>query len=204
MRMSWYDAASRFGQRPYQQPMGSENSLRARGKLAGAGRRSLRRRCLRGRCRPWVPTASLLHSNGDAMDIAVKDGLIVGVRGIATDRVDHGCLDVKDLYAWQASQCCGCGSWIAWKASTRRGCSLSIPAAQSPPRAPAFTLPSARDERRPARALLHELITHDWIDHKFLDAHTVGFDELRQRTDSCTLAVTAIPRPCGRFAGQTP
>ena len=52
----------------------------------------------------WVPTASLLHSNGDAMDIAVKDGLIVGVRGIATDRVNHGRLDVKDLYAWQASQ----------------------------------------------------------------------------------------------------
>ena len=31
----------------------------------------------------WVPAASLLHSNGDAMDIAVKDGRIVGVRGRA-------------------------------------------------------------------------------------------------------------------------
>ena len=29
----------------------------------------------------WVPTASLLHSNGDAMGIAVRDGRIVGVRG---------------------------------------------------------------------------------------------------------------------------
>jgi hypothetical protein len=28
----------------------------------------------------WVRSASLLHSNGDAMDIAVKDGRIVGVR----------------------------------------------------------------------------------------------------------------------------
>ena len=28
----------------------------------------------------WVQTASLLHSNGDAMEIAVKDGRIVGVR----------------------------------------------------------------------------------------------------------------------------
>ena len=29
----------------------------------------------------WVQTASILHSNGDALDIAVKDGRIVGVRG---------------------------------------------------------------------------------------------------------------------------
>lgn len=28
----------------------------------------------------WVPSASLLHSNGDAMDIAVRQGRIVGVR----------------------------------------------------------------------------------------------------------------------------
>jgi anaerobic selenocysteine-containing dehydrogenase len=51
----------------------------------------------------WVPTASLLHSNGDAMDIAVTDGRIVGVRGSARDRVNRGRLDVKDLYAWQAN-----------------------------------------------------------------------------------------------------
>jgi hypothetical protein len=38
----------------------------------------------------WVQSASLLHSNGDAMDIAVKDGAIVGVRGRAVDRVNHG------------------------------------------------------------------------------------------------------------------
>jgi hypothetical protein len=28
----------------------------------------------------WVQSASVLHSNGDAMDIAVRDGRIVGVR----------------------------------------------------------------------------------------------------------------------------
>lgn len=51
----------------------------------------------------WVPSASLLHSNGDAMDIAVKDGRIVGVRGRAEDRVNHGRLGPKDLYGWQAN-----------------------------------------------------------------------------------------------------
>jgi anaerobic selenocysteine-containing dehydrogenase len=51
----------------------------------------------------WVPSASLLHSNGDGIDIAVKDGRIVGVRGRATDRVNHGRLDPKDLFGWQAN-----------------------------------------------------------------------------------------------------
>jgi anaerobic selenocysteine-containing dehydrogenase len=51
----------------------------------------------------WAPSASLLHSNGDAMDIAVAAGRIVGVRGRATDRVNHGRLDPKDLYGWQAN-----------------------------------------------------------------------------------------------------
>jgi anaerobic selenocysteine-containing dehydrogenase len=51
----------------------------------------------------WVQTASLLHSNGDAMDLAVADGRIVGVRGRPHDRVNHGRLDPKDLYAWQAN-----------------------------------------------------------------------------------------------------
>lgn len=32
----------------------------------------------------WVPAASLLHSNGDAMDIGVIDGRIVGARGRPT------------------------------------------------------------------------------------------------------------------------
>ena len=51
----------------------------------------------------WVQTASLLHSNGDAMDIAVVDNRIVGVRGRAGDRVNHGRLGPKDLYGWQAN-----------------------------------------------------------------------------------------------------
>jgi anaerobic selenocysteine-containing dehydrogenase len=51
----------------------------------------------------WVQSASLLHSNGDAMDIAVRDDRIVGVRGRAVDRVNQGRLDPKDLYGWQAN-----------------------------------------------------------------------------------------------------
>ena len=51
----------------------------------------------------WVQSASLLHSNGDAMDIAVKDGRIVGVRGRADDRVNRGRLGPKDLFGWQAN-----------------------------------------------------------------------------------------------------
>ena len=51
----------------------------------------------------WVQTASILHSNGDAIDIAVKDGRMVGVRGRATDRVNRGRLGPKDLFGWQAN-----------------------------------------------------------------------------------------------------
>jgi ferredoxin-nitrate reductase len=50
----------------------------------------------------WVQTASVLHSNGDAYDIAVKDGRIAGVRGRAGDRVNRGRLGPKDLYGWQS------------------------------------------------------------------------------------------------------
>ena len=51
----------------------------------------------------WVPTASVLHSNGDGIDIAVRGGRIVGVRGRAEDRINHGRLDPKDRYGWQAN-----------------------------------------------------------------------------------------------------
>jgi ferredoxin-nitrate reductase len=51
----------------------------------------------------WVRSASLLHSNGDAIDIGVRDGRIVGVRGRAADRVNRGRLDPKDVYGWQAN-----------------------------------------------------------------------------------------------------
>ncbi|GAB2866542.1 nitrate reductase [Actinocorallia aurea] len=50
----------------------------------------------------WVPAASLMHSNGDAMDIAVRQGRICGVRGRAVDRVNRGRLCPKDLYGWRA------------------------------------------------------------------------------------------------------
>jgi anaerobic selenocysteine-containing dehydrogenase len=52
----------------------------------------------------WVQTASSLHSNGDAFDVAVRDGRMVGVRGRAGDRVNHGRLGPKDLFGWQAIQ----------------------------------------------------------------------------------------------------
>lgn len=51
----------------------------------------------------WVQAASLLHSDGDAMDIAVRDGRIVGVRGRPGDRVNRGRLGPKDLFGWQAN-----------------------------------------------------------------------------------------------------
>jgi anaerobic selenocysteine-containing dehydrogenase len=51
----------------------------------------------------WVQTASVLHSNGDALDIAVAGGRIVGVRGRSGDRVNRGRVDPKDLFGWQAN-----------------------------------------------------------------------------------------------------
>src|SRR4051812_29685836 len=51
----------------------------------------------------WVQSATILHSNGDGLDIAVKDDRIVGVRGRADDRVNHGRLGPKDLFGWQAN-----------------------------------------------------------------------------------------------------
>jgi len=51
----------------------------------------------------WVQTASILHSNGDALDVAVKDGRIVGVRGRDVHRVNKGRVDPKDLFGWQAN-----------------------------------------------------------------------------------------------------
>jgi ferredoxin-nitrate reductase len=51
----------------------------------------------------WVQSACVLCSNGCGMDIAVADGRIVGVRGRANDRVNHGRLGPKGLYGWQAN-----------------------------------------------------------------------------------------------------
>ena len=51
----------------------------------------------------WVPAASLLHSHGDGIDIAVQDGRIVGVRGRPESRINRGRLGPKDMYGWQAN-----------------------------------------------------------------------------------------------------
>ncbi|MBM2615679.1 molybdopterin-dependent oxidoreductase [Actinoplanes sp. LDG1-06] len=51
----------------------------------------------------WVQTASLLHSNGDGIDIGVRGNRIVGVRGRESDRVNRGRLDPKDVHGWQAN-----------------------------------------------------------------------------------------------------
>jgi ferredoxin-nitrate reductase len=48
-----------------------------------------------------VPSACLLCSNGCGLDIAVKNGRMVGVRGRAGDRVNYGRLGPKGLYGWQ-------------------------------------------------------------------------------------------------------
>ncbi|WP_308819799.1 molybdopterin oxidoreductase family protein [Pseudonocardia alni] len=47
----------------------------------------------------WVPSACVLCSNGCGADIAVRDGRMVGVRGRATDVVNHGRLGPKGLHA---------------------------------------------------------------------------------------------------------
>ena len=50
----------------------------------------------------WVQSACVLCSNGCGCDIAVKDGVMVGIRGRAQDRVNKGRLGPKGLFAsWQ-------------------------------------------------------------------------------------------------------
>ncbi len=49
----------------------------------------------------WVASACVLCSNGCGLDIGVKDGRMVGVRGRAGDRVNAGRLGPKGLLGWQ-------------------------------------------------------------------------------------------------------
>ncbi|HYZ79149.1 MAG TPA: molybdopterin-dependent oxidoreductase [Gaiellaceae bacterium] len=56
-----------------------------------------------GEVERWVQSACVLCSNGCGLDIAVTDGRIVGVRGRAQDRVNHGRLGPKGLHGWQAN-----------------------------------------------------------------------------------------------------
>jgi ferredoxin-nitrate reductase len=51
----------------------------------------------------WTQSACVLCSNGCGLDIGVHDGRIVGVRGRAEDRVNHGRLGPKGLFGWQAN-----------------------------------------------------------------------------------------------------
>jgi anaerobic selenocysteine-containing dehydrogenase len=51
----------------------------------------------------WHQSACVLCSNGCGVDVAVRDGRIVGVRGRAEDRVNHGRLGPKGTYGWQAN-----------------------------------------------------------------------------------------------------
>jgi anaerobic selenocysteine-containing dehydrogenase len=51
----------------------------------------------------WVQSACVLCSNGCGMDIGVKDGRIVGVRGRSVDPVNHGRLGPKGLHSWVAN-----------------------------------------------------------------------------------------------------
>jgi ferredoxin-nitrate reductase len=51
----------------------------------------------------WVPSACLLCSYGCGIDIGVKEGRIVGVRGRESDRTSHGRLGPKGLHGWAAN-----------------------------------------------------------------------------------------------------
>ncbi len=51
----------------------------------------------------WVQSACVLCSNGCGLDIGVKDGRIVGVRGRAVEAVNKGRLGPKGLHGWEAN-----------------------------------------------------------------------------------------------------
>jgi ferredoxin-nitrate reductase len=51
----------------------------------------------------WVQSACVLCSNGCGLDIGVRQGRIVGVRGRASDAVNRGRLGPKGLNGWEAN-----------------------------------------------------------------------------------------------------
>jgi len=51
----------------------------------------------------WVQSACVLCSAGCGLEIGVKDGKIVGVRGLETDAVSRGRLGPKGLHGWVAN-----------------------------------------------------------------------------------------------------
>ena len=52
----------------------------------------------------WVPSVCVLCSTGCGIDVGVAGGRIVGVRGRANDRVNHGRLGPKGMHGWEANQ----------------------------------------------------------------------------------------------------
>src|SRR4051812_22371541 len=51
----------------------------------------------------WVQSACVLCSNGCGLDIGVKAGRMVGVRGRGVDIANRGRLGPKGLYGWEAN-----------------------------------------------------------------------------------------------------
>src|SRR6188768_1751848 len=51
----------------------------------------------------WVQSACILCSNGCGVDIAVKEGRVIGVRGRGDDHVNKGRLGPKGLHGWEAN-----------------------------------------------------------------------------------------------------
>jgi ferredoxin-nitrate reductase len=51
----------------------------------------------------WVTSVCVLCSTGCGLDIGVAGGRIVGVRGRAEDRVNHGRLGPKGMHGWEAN-----------------------------------------------------------------------------------------------------
>jgi ferredoxin-nitrate reductase len=51
----------------------------------------------------WVQSCCVLCTNGCGLDIGVRDGRIVGVRGRADDRTNRGRLGPKGLHGWMAN-----------------------------------------------------------------------------------------------------
>jgi anaerobic selenocysteine-containing dehydrogenase len=51
----------------------------------------------------WVASACVLCSNGCGLEIGLRDGRIVGVRGRVGDRVNRGRLGPKGLHGWEAN-----------------------------------------------------------------------------------------------------
>src|SRR3954464_10840883 len=51
----------------------------------------------------WVQSCCVLCSNGCGLDIGVKGGRIVGVRGREVDHVNRGRLGPKGVHGWEAN-----------------------------------------------------------------------------------------------------